>query len=350
MELVEGLSLSRLSRDGPMPIDRAIDYTTQIAGALAASHSADIIHRDLKPANVMVTREGLIKVLDFGLAKWTAESAAAADAATVTAPPHTGVGAIVGSSGYMSPEQALGQPVDARSDVFSFGVLLYELLAGRRAFRGESEWSAINALVHDQPTPLQELRPDVPEALAQVVGRCLEKDRALRYPSAVELLDDLRRLAPAGAATRPSRTARHLAVAAVLVLAVVIGITWVMVRRWQSAALVERSLPEIERLAGVGQYVDAYRLGQRAAGVAPGDPRVQRAIAAATAPLNMNDPVGADVYFKDYTDVDGPWLPAGRVPAPNSRLPLRARCVAASGRRSRRDSSSQCRPHRQTRR
>ena len=321
MELVEGMPLSRLSRDGPMPIDRAVDYTTQIAGALAASHSADIIHRDLKPANVMVTREGLIKVLDFGLAKWTTEPAGAADAATMTSPPHTGAGAIVGSSGYMSPEQALGQPADARSDVFSFGVVLYELLAGRRAFSGESEWSAINALVHDQPPPLLELRPDVPEALAHIVGRCLEKDRALRYPSAVELLDDLRRVAPAGAATRLSRTARYVAAAAVVTLAVAIGITWVMVRRWQSAALVERSIPEIERLASLGQYVDAYRLGQQAAAVAPGDPRVQRAVGAATVPLTMKDPVGADVYFKDYGDVDGPWLLAGRVPINGARVP-----------------------------
>ena len=321
MELVEGVPLSRLSRDGPMAVDRAIDYSLQIAAALAASHSADIVHRDLKPANVMVTSEGLIKVLDFGLAKSTPEPAGAAAAATVTGEPHTGPGVVVGTSGYMSPEQTLGQPVDARSDVFSFGVVLYELLAGRRAFGGQSEWAAMNAVVHDQPTPLQDLRPDVPEALRHIVDRCLEKDQARRYPSAVELLDELRHLAPAGAAPRPSRTARYLAVAAAAALVVVIGITWVMVRRWQSAAMVERALPEIERLAGVGQYVDAYRLGQRAAAVAPGDARVQRALAAATSPLTMDEPVGADVYFKDYTDVDGAWLLVGRVPITGARFP-----------------------------
>jgi eukaryotic-like serine/threonine-protein kinase len=322
MELVEGVPLSRLSRDGPIAVDRAIDYSLQIAAALAASHSADIVHRDLKPANVMVTSEGLIKVLDFGLAKSTTGPAGAAAAATVTGEPYTGPGVVVGTSGYMSPEQTLGQSVDARSDVFSFGVVLYELLAGRRAFGGQSEWAAMNAVVHDQPTPLQDLRPDVPEALRHIVDRCLEKDEARRYPSAVELLDELRHLAPAGAAPPPSRMVRYLAVAAVAALVVMIGITWVLVRRSQSAALVERSLPEIERLAGLGQYIDAYRLGQQVSSVAPGNQRVQRAVAAATVPLTMQEPIGADVYFKDYADVDGPWLPAGRVPISGARVPL----------------------------
>src|SRR5262249_45832569 len=102
---------------------------------------------------------------------------------------------------------------------------------------------------------------------------------------------------------------------------IVIGVTWVMVRRWQSAAFVERSLPEIEQLAGVGQFVDAYRLGMRAAALAPGDPRVQRAIDAATFPFTLNDPVGADVYFNDYTDAGGSWVLVGRIPVKDVRVP-----------------------------
>ncbi len=317
MELVDGVALTHVVRDGPLSLDRAVGYAVQIASALAASHATNIVHRDIKPANIMVTAAGDIKVLDFGLSKWTAP--AAIDAPTVG--PATRVGTVVGTSGYMAPEQALGQAIDARSDVFSFGVVLYELLAGRRAFDGDSDLAVATAVVRGGPKPLSEIRPDLPDALRQIVARCLEEDRLRRYPSAVEVLDDLRRLAPVSAPTRPVRTARYVAAAAVVLLAVVLVGAWVAVRRWQSATMVERSIPEVERLAAAGQYVDAYRLAQRATRAAPGDPRVRRALVAATGPLTITEPAGADVYFKDYGDVDGQWELVGRVPLKDARVP-----------------------------
>ena len=183
MAYYEGETLTeKLEREGPLPVEQAIRYVEQIAGALAAAHEAGVVHRDVKPANVMVTEEGTVKLLDFGLAR------AAAD----TRLTETGRG--LGTAAYMSPEQARGEDVGPPTDLWALGVLLYEMLAGERPFEGERQAAILHAVLHEEPSLLTEHRPEVPDALLQVVHRCLQKDPADRHGSAEALREDLHAL------------------------------------------------------------------------------------------------------------------------------------------------------------
>jgi serine/threonine protein kinase len=194
MELVAGTTLAERLQTGALSIRASLDLGIQISDALSVAHAAGIVHRDLKPANVIVTPNGTAKVLDFGIAKRNEKNDAATDAATA-APALTQTGALVGTLGYMSPEQAHGQPADTRSDIFSLGVLLYECLAGQRPFRGDTSAAMIAAVVRDDPTPLRTAAPTTPRALERCVMRCLEKRPDHRYQAAIDLkatLEDIR--------------------------------------------------------------------------------------------------------------------------------------------------------------
>jgi serine/threonine-protein kinase len=175
MEYVEGRTLADLLQQGPLPIERVRRIAQQIADAVGQAHHAGIVHRDLKPRNIMVTHTGLVKVLDFGLAKLTRAGGAGAVAQAATQITLTRAGTTVGTLGYMSPEQAIGDPVDARSDVFSFGVILYEMVTGRLPFSGATLSEMMRQLHFTEPPPLESLRADVPASLRRIVSRAMRK-------------------------------------------------------------------------------------------------------------------------------------------------------------------------------
>jgi len=193
MELVEGRTLRELLADGPPPLRRTLQIATEIAEGLAMAHAAGIVHRDLKPENVMVTADGRVKILDFGLAKVTAPApggtSVPSDSATLIAPTNPGV--VLGTAGYMSPEQASGRPVDFRSDQFALGTILYELIAGRRAFGGNSVPEMLTAIIREEPPSLAELAPRTPLPVRWIVDRCLAKEPRERYASTEDLAREL---------------------------------------------------------------------------------------------------------------------------------------------------------------
>jgi eukaryotic-like serine/threonine-protein kinase len=192
MEYVVGSTLERSGISGVLPISTTLTYAAEIASALVAAHAAGIIHRDLKPSNVMITDEGAVKLLDFGLAKFIGSVVKPDD--TVTGTDLTRSTAIIGTPAYMSPEQAQGNDLDARSDIFAFGLVLYEMLSGQRAFKGDSWIAVIAAILHQEPKQLREIKPEVPAAAEELVNRCLCKGPEKRFQTMLEVKNALAQL------------------------------------------------------------------------------------------------------------------------------------------------------------
>src|SRR5208282_31502 len=248
-ELLEGETLRERLRSGPIPVRKTLDYALQIAHGLAAAHEKGIIHRDLKPENLFLTKDGRVKILDFGLAKLTQpESGAQTSLPTLTHA--TEAGLVMGTAGYMSPEQVRGIAVDARSDIFSFGAILYEMISGKRAFHRETAADTMSAILKEDPADLSETNRNVSPALERIVQHCLEKNPEQRFHSASDIAFDLEHLsgissttaksaATAATAARPAGARIAMLAAGAALGVAMLGAAWWVGRSGGSAPLAE---------------------------------------------------------------------------------------------------------------
>jgi eukaryotic-like serine/threonine-protein kinase len=335
MEFVSGQTLDHLIPADGLSTNLAIKYAMQVADALARAHSTGIVHRDIKPSNIMVEESGSVKILDFGLANLSEPLSVAStnEGATLAATLGTTPGMIVGTFAYMSPEQAQGRAVHSRSDVFSFGCVLYEMLTGKRAFEGHSAAALLTAVLRDDPKPLGEIKRDVPPELRRIVVRCLKKEPQARYSSATELSQDLRAcwerlFRDSGAAFTPARIAREAKRPFVLVTLLLVfvilaaGTTWLVKRsrdaRWARTV----AIPQITQLADEGKYADAYVLALKSEKAISDDPSLSKLWPAISSQVSLDSsPTGASVFRRKYGDDAAPWEFVGQTPFQNIRQP-----------------------------
>jgi formylglycine-generating enzyme required for sulfatase activity/dienelactone hydrolase len=314
----EGETLKKRISRGPLSVEAALDIAIQIAQGLSRAHQSGLVHRDIKPANVMITAEGLVKIVDFGLAKLTSD------------PDVTRTGSTMGTVAYMSPEQARGGPAESRTDVWALGVVLYEMLAGVRPFRGDDEVAVLASVLEGTAPPLGQVRPEVPAAVQRIVARALDRDLASRYPSGAELLSDLvacrtaiaRNAQPApGVLQVLRRPWVAVPLAAALILAAVPAALWY--RRVERARRArEETIPQITRLVASGDFMAAFDLAEQVERDAPSDPVLadlwpRLSVVASV----VTTPDGAEVYLQPYESEGPAWEHVGRTPIRNARLP-----------------------------
>ncbi len=335
MEMIRGEKLADTLAGPPLPLARALALATEVAEGLAHAHGRGIVHRDLKPGNVMLTADGHAKIIDFGLAKLVEPLETRDDDGGAVS---TDSGTVLGTPDYMSPEQTLGQKVDHRSDVFSFGVMLYQMLTRGLPFRGKTRLDTLHAILNAPAPSLKLASGEEATDLQRILDKCLAKEPVERYQGTRDLVVDLRRArrriesasGPAGAL--PSAPPAHglllpinpwlagavlLALFAAVAVAVRLGVRASRARWARNVAL-----PEIARLAKEERLQAAFRLARQAAQHLPDDPQLQQQVEEITHVASItSEPPSAQVYFADYLDPAAQWELAGTTPIESTRVP-----------------------------
>ena len=322
MEYVEGESLREKIAKGPLPFDQVLDIALQVCAGLDEAHKKGIVHRDVKSANIMLTVKGQAKIMDFGLAK-------VAGTAMVTKE-----GSTMGTVAYMSPEQARGEAVDARTDIWSLGVVLYELASGKLPFGGDLESAVIHNIIHEEPQPLKAVVPKVPEEFERIVKRALKKTADDRCGSAAEMLADLRKLQAALEKEKAGVFNLHsflriirrplVAVPSALILITLGFLIYSVLNRQAKIRWAERvAIPEIERLLDQSDSKASFDLALRAEKYVPQNPKLTRLWPLVVGSLSIDTvPAGADVSIRPYRGDPNAWESLGKTPLVKIRVPL----------------------------
>ena len=337
MEFLEGETLKHRIESGTIPADSLFDLGAQIVDGLDAAHSQGIIHRDIKPANIFITRRGHAKILDFGLAKLTYEHYRVADIAGASALPTAGAmeelltspGAAVGTVAYMSPEQARGERLDARTDLFSFGTVLYEMACGQRPFLGETSAAVSDSILHATPPPPSRRNPQLPTEFDHIIRKALDKDRDKRFSSASEMrakIQELRQqqLIESSGGVPIVRVVRKpsVIVGTLLVVALAAVCASLVYRHYVRTRWVrEVAVPGLKQLALDRNGLAFYRLARQAELYSPGDPGLKQVEVENLWPFPvLTTPPGADIFFRGYHDNQGNWEHLGKSPMENLQL------------------------------
>lgn len=328
MEYLEGETLSTRLKSGPLPLRNTLEIAIEVSSALDTAHNKGIVHRDIKPGNIMLTRSGA-KLLDFGLAKYDASLSVVRDAEDF----FRVEGAVLGTLSYMSPEQLQGEEVDARTDIFAFGAVLYEMLSGKRAFERNHRMATNITDNYAQPKPVRELVKEVPQELERVIQRCLSENREDRYATLTEIEQELKDCyewiaKPAGGVSlkvllRQSRRPKVwiTALLSVIVLLCIFG--WWIRRSLRVQWAKEQALPQIGKLVEQERVREAYGLAVQAERYLPHDPMLAKSwLDISWSQPITSVPAGATVYRRDYATPSQKWELVGRTPIQNRRFPL----------------------------